>query len=103
MTLENRKFIIGTAVGLLLFFGVYHFFLNKPATEKKEEKNVSPDDIDTAVRAYKAAYEKGEDTATMIELNKQLKKELGCTVSFDQGVKKYMVKDVDGRVIKSMT
>ena len=103
MTLENRKTIVGVATGVTLFALVVHFFLRPDADSKGDkEEIVKPENIETAVTAYRSAIEKQEDEETLKSLNKQMLKEFGVSVSYNQDNKRYVVRDKKEKIIKTV-
>lgn len=100
MTTDSKKYLLGTALGLLVFWLLHRNFLKK----SDEEKAVPVTDANIAIAtdAFTAALEAGEPQSTLNDLNSSFASEYSLRMYVRKSDGVLVVTDLSGKEIKTI-
>ncbi len=98
MTTESKNGILSIIVGAAFFYVVIRVFGKKETAVKQPD--ITDANIQIGLDAYKDAIAQGEDAATLKELNAELSRKYGLTVTYRASDGKYIVKNLSDQNIK---
>jgi len=83
MNKDTKVALLGFTLAGLMFWGLTKVFAKK-SDEEKQTVEITPEGIDIAVAAYKAALAEGEDLAGLNALNDELSAQYGVKVGLNR-------------------
>lgn len=101
MEAKSKNYLIGTALGILLAYGIYRLYL-KEDKNTQNKKPVTDENIDLAVSAYKDAVSENATQQILSDLNKLNVQEFGVKV-YQRKDGRFSVTDPAGKEIKVVT
>lgn len=96
MANENKRFFFGFGLGALLLIIIVKTFDRK---EKIKQPEVTEQNINTAIDAYRDAVEGDADLLSLTNLNEELAKQFGLRVGLRQDGK-YVVINLSGEQVR---
>lgn len=98
MNVKSRIYIIGTCIGLVMFYGLHHLYL-KEGTSEVQQPTITDENIEVAIDAYSNAIKDGVPKSDLDELNKSFSTDFGVRV-YQRADQKFVVTNLAGREVK---
>jgi|SRR6185312_1728438 len=99
--MNPKAFILGTALGLFLFWGTWQLYIKKQL-QQPEPPPITDKNIDEAVTAYQMALNDNAPVSVLTELNQTYAKDYGLKVYQRRTDGKIVVSNLDGKEIKAV-